>query len=324
MRLKPSVSVVIPCFNQAVQLKETLEALSDQSLPAKDFEVIVVDDGSTDSTQDVIGSIVVPYKYQLLRQRNRGAAVARNLGANQAQADILLFLDADMIADSKLIAIHLEMHKTYDRALVAGRRKPWPAVRTSVFSRVIDIDSNIPSNLDVHTAIDFGKAHSCNMSLRYSDWLELRGFDERFPASGFEDVDMVYRAIRKGLRIVFSPEAFAYHNHPMTFKQYCEQSRSYQRSAVLLLKNHPELRGHFDHLKDKEPIAWGHDQLGLVILKIARRLLAMRPVLHAIEQFANHLERRIPSTRLLPSVYWKIIGSYQLLGLRDGIQQHGW
>ena len=214
--VRAKISVVIPSFDQANELRETLDALSKQTIPSHEMEVIVVDDGSRDQTADVLSQSIFPYSLRLLTQRNRGAAAARNLGARQAHAEIVLFLDADMIADRDLVRAHMEGHSQRADILVAGARRTWQPVRRSGFSTVIDIDTNIPNDPALIDDLDVGKAYSCNLSLRRSDWQRLSGFDERFPASGFEDFEFVYRAGLNGMKVIFNPQAIAYHNHPIS------------------------------------------------------------------------------------------------------------
>lgn len=99
---KPLVSVVMPLYNAERYLAETLDSISKQKL--KDFEIIMVDDGSEDGTADIAASYVSKDKrFRLIKQSNSGAAAARNRGMDEARADYLLFLDADDLFDSQLL-----------------------------------------------------------------------------------------------------------------------------------------------------------------------------------------------------------------------------
>jgi len=316
-----SVSIVLPTYNRASTLPETLLALGQQSFPPEQFEVIVVDDGSTDGTDDVVAALELPYVKHFLKQENEGAAAARNLGVSHATGDLLLFLDADVIAHHDLLKEHRRSHQSHAQALVAGRRMPWPAARTSLLSQIVDLDSNVKASSG---KISFQEAFTANLSIKKTDFHRLGGFDEEFPASGCEDVELAYRATKLGLEIVYNPGAIGYHNHPATLPQVCQQTEHYQASTALLLKKHPELCGQIDHLRDKEPISWGNDSPVLVTRKTARRLLALPPVLLTMQVLVVLLERWMPSPRLLRFLYWKILGSYQLIGFREGIRRYGW
>ena len=94
----PTVSVVIPTYNRKDMLREALNSLAQQTYPTDRFEIIVVDDGSTDGT-DQIAAVAFPFTLRYFWQTNQGDATARNLGARQSQADILVFLDDDILVE---------------------------------------------------------------------------------------------------------------------------------------------------------------------------------------------------------------------------------
>ena len=97
----PSISVVIPTYNRKDSLKETLLSLNDQTL--KDFEVIIIDDGSTGGTSDIQRSMVLTYPFKYFKQDHKGIAAARNHGIEKAGSKLVLFTDDHMIADKKLV-----------------------------------------------------------------------------------------------------------------------------------------------------------------------------------------------------------------------------
>ena len=115
------LSVVIPSFNKAGVLAATLTALEAQTLPADQFEVIVMDDGSTDGTAEMLDSYRPPYPFRWLSQANLGAAAARNAAAAAAAGHILLFLDADIVSAPGLAAAHVGFQETHDASLMVGR-----------------------------------------------------------------------------------------------------------------------------------------------------------------------------------------------------------
>ncbi len=325
---RPAISVIIPVYSRLPALKETLLSLAGQSLAASGYEVIVVDDGSTEDLEGALGNLQVPYDLRVFQQHNKGAAAARNLGAQTARADLLLFLDADMIADPHLLAEHLQAQAEHPRALVAGLRKPWPAACTSPVSQVLDLDSNLPDQGDTTDctviAIGFDRVFTANLSICKAHFYEIGWLDESFPpGSAWEDMDFAYRAERAGFALLCNTRAIGYHNHPLTFAELCQKTRRYQASAALFFQKHPELRGRIPYLRDKEPIRWGRDPWLLVLRKIARQFLALPPVLALMETIVALLEQRRPSPRLLEFFYWKVLGSYQLLGLREGLRRYG-
>jgi glycosyltransferase involved in cell wall biosynthesis len=316
----PVISIIIPTHNRKDVLLETLQALDGQTLATSQFEVVIADDGSTDGTLETISRRMFSYSIYIYRQESRGAAAARNLGVRNARGEILFFLDADMIPDPELLAQHLQSHQEGEKIIVVGRREE-------------NVDEEYVSPGFVTTSCDqrfaggsftYQEAFTCNFSICSDQYRLLKGFDEQFPASGYEDVEFAYRAVLAGFRIVPNYDAVAYHHHPMTLDQRFRQARSYQRSAALLFKKHPELRGQIAHLCDKQPIDWRDDPVVLILRKMARRTLAWKPVLGAMEKSFDGVRCFIHLPLLAQFLYWKIIGSYQLIGFREGIKEYGW
>src|SRR4051794_35676673 len=93
----PAVSIVVATYNRCAGLGELLRALARQTYPADRFDVVVIDDGSTDGTQALLNRIQVPYALNCLAQANEGPASARNLGVHHARGRLVLFLDDDVV-----------------------------------------------------------------------------------------------------------------------------------------------------------------------------------------------------------------------------------
>jgi GT2 family glycosyltransferase len=318
----PQVSVVIPCYNKAHIIPQTLQALLEQTVPQRRFEVLVVDDGSTDNTADLVDGMPLPASFRCLRQQNAGAAAARNLGVREALGDLLLFLDGDVVADPRLLEEHVDSHERRSRVLVMGRLRDLPSEQTNLFYEMIHATAAFDHGEEEKT-LAFLDCFTGNLSLRRSAFDEIGPFDEAFPRSGFEDTDFMYRAMQAGYRLVYDPRPVGYHDSSMAFEGACRHLRSYQASAVLLMNKHPEIAGRIPHLVDKEPIHWGADHPGLIGRKLARQALALPPAIWLMKRLVAALERWYPNPSVLRFVYWKVLGSYLLLGLRDGIKRYG-
>jgi glycosyltransferase involved in cell wall biosynthesis len=320
-----AISVIIPTYNRAEVLRTTLQALDKQTLPANEIELIVVDDGSEDQTPQVVLETQHPYYLRYHRQQNSGAAAARNLGAQYAQGEVLLFLDDDMSADPNLLSNHLASHQHGGGILVIGLRHLTPdlLVRNPA-ARLIYGRGGIDPRKS-QAPITYMDAFTCNLSIRNQDWICVKGFDEEFPASGFEDVEFAYRAVQAGMRIVMNPDAYAYHNHPMTLKQEYNHARNYARSVPLLIRKHPELHGTIAHMRSKEPVSWREDPPKMILRKINRRILSIRPVMWLMESILQMLIN-IPGApeKFQRFLYWRIIAGYELTGFQQGTRQYGW
>jgi GT2 family glycosyltransferase len=158
---------------------------------------------------------------------------------------------------------------------------------------------------------------SSNLSIPRDLFRQLGGFDESLWA--FEDLDLAYRAQQAGFSLVFSYDAFGYHNHPQTLKQACEHQRSYQAHAAVFLQRYPEVEGAIRYLVDKGPIDFRRDSPALILRKGIRRVIASPVVLPGLVACVHLLERWWPEPRLLAFLYWKIVSSHQLLGYRAGL-----
>ncbi|MEW6606869.1 MAG: glycosyltransferase [bacterium] len=114
------VSVIIPTYNKKERLRLALTSFINQSYPRKEFEVVLIDDGSTDGTEDMVSSLILPYKINYLRQQNQGRSVARNLGITYAKGEIIIFTDDDLILSPEFIEEHVKHHKDEDKLVVHG------------------------------------------------------------------------------------------------------------------------------------------------------------------------------------------------------------
>jgi GT2 family glycosyltransferase len=226
-----------------------------------------------------------------------------------------------MLAGKVTLKLHFELHRDHYRRIVAGSREKWGnGQESALYEVLVESDTNIDKSVEASPS--FQVALSCNMSIRKDSFLELGKFDERLRA--YEDLDLAYRAEKANWELILSSEAIGYHNHPMSFLDYCNHSMKYQYWAALFLNKHPELRGQIEHLKDKEPISWADDPPVLIAKKIARMLLATPPVLQFLMAVSRLVERMNLANGLARSIYWKVIGGFQYRGFRKGIKEYGW
>jgi glycosyltransferase involved in cell wall biosynthesis len=226
-----AISVVVPAFNSARTLRHTLEALGRQRFD-ESYEVIVVDDGSTDETPQLAAS--AGRNVIVVRQRNRGAAVARNRGAAESRAPLLAFTDADCVPDPDWLREGVA--GLADADLVQGAVSPDPTVTPMPFDRTLWVER------------ESGLYEAANLFVRRELFERLGGFERLVDAPGRplgEDVWFGWRARRAGARTSYRGSAVVH--HAVTRRRATEYIRERRRRAQFapLARKVPELRDKF-------------------------------------------------------------------------------
>jgi GT2 family glycosyltransferase len=225
-------------------LRRALRGLLDQTAPPELYEIVVVDDGSTDGTEAVVEAVGAPReRLRYFRQDSRGPAAARNYGVREAEADIILFTGDDCLPDRRLIEEHLRAHRESGDVGTLGHVTWHPEVNITPFMAFLEQGPQFgygqiedPENVPIwyfYTA-------NCSTGRRWLD--EVGGFDEDFRHAAFEDTELAYRMQQRGLRIVYRPTARTYHHHATTFEQHLARQRVCGRAAALFSRKHPELK----------------------------------------------------------------------------------
>ena len=219
-------SVIVPAFNAEIILTSCLEALLAQSMPKEDYEVIVVDDGSTDNTSKTAQQ----FNVKTICQPNRGPAAARNRGVAEARGDVILFTDSDCIPDRKWIQ---EMTLPFENPEVVGVKGAYKTCQTRLAARFAQAEFEDRYDLlQPLPSIDMIDTYSA--AFRKDIFQEMGGFDESFPVANNEDTDFSYRLSAASHKLVFNREAFVYHTHPDTLLKYLRVKfrRGYWRMVV--------------------------------------------------------------------------------------------
>jgi GT2 family glycosyltransferase len=208
------LSVVIATFNRCEILNMTLARLTEQDMPSSDFEVIVVDDGSTDNTRAKVADQVgrTPYGLRYYHHSNRGPGASENRGIREARADLVLLIADDIQATPSLLTSHFRFHEKYPQPNIAvlGTVLQSPELPDTVFHRYWDPFRF--KELKGARELPYWKFWACNLSVKRSFLLENGLFMETKGAA-HEDVELGYRLSRKGLQLLFNEDAVAYHYH---------------------------------------------------------------------------------------------------------------
>lgn len=232
----PFVSIIIPAYNHKFFVHRAVESLLRQDYPLEHFEIIVVDDGSTDGTGECVARLkkTSSTSIKYFFQENKGPAAARNRGIQNSKGSIVVFLDADCVASENWLT---EIVRGYHGATIAGiggRTKALPAA--SLVSRYCAHVSMNETPLIDETGVVY--VITGNASFQKRALIEVGGFDERFDAPGGEDPDICRRLKERGYAFCYNRKAVVYNRHKESlgalWKTYYNYGRGY---AYMMLRS---------------------------------------------------------------------------------------
>lgn len=232
----PRLSVVVCTRNGSRTLRECLESLKALNYP--DYEVLVIDDGSTDATAEIANAFEF-MKYH--HQEPAGLSVARNRGAELATGSIVAYTDDDCIAHADWL-LHLSHAFTDESVIAAGGPNIPPPPRNRI-ERVVAAAPGAPA----HVLLSDTEAEhlpGCNLAIRKEALNAIGGFTADFMTAG-DDVDICWRLREHGGRgsLRFVPGAMVWHHRRFTIRAYLRQQRGYGRAEALLMAEHPRRFG---------------------------------------------------------------------------------
>jgi glycosyltransferase involved in cell wall biosynthesis len=226
-----TASIIIPTFNGGSRIGYCLDSLMKQTT-GRDVEILVVDDGSTDNTANVVSGCS---SVRLIAQANAGPASARNRGALEAKGKILLFTDDDCVPMPDWLAAMLE---PFSDPEVVGAKGVYRTHQKSLAARFVQIEYEDKYRLMAGLpSIDFIDTYSAGF--RRERFLEMAGYDTSFPVACAEDVELSYRMSARGWKMKFVPTAIVYHTHPATFSSYLKKKYKFAFWRVLAVRKNP-------------------------------------------------------------------------------------
>ena len=241
-------SVVVPTYNRLPILRQCLAALEAQELSTapgvEGYEVIVVDDGSTDETVAALRQAAAPH-LRLLQQDHGGAAMARNLGVKAARGNVIVFIDSDLVVVKSFLAAHARALQRHWRR--HGNRLCF------TYGAVINTSNFAQPTAEPYKLTDLSWAYFATGNVAIDRQLLLRSglFDPRFCQYGWEDLELGERLRQLGVVLVRCPEAIGYHWHPpfrlQQVPQLVQQEKERARMALVFYRKHPHPPGTHDH-----------------------------------------------------------------------------
>jgi glycosyltransferase involved in cell wall biosynthesis len=230
------VSIIIPTYNRKDLLKEAIESLFDQTYLKDKYEVIVVDDGSTDGTEEMVRELAekTPCNIRYFKQKNKGPAAARNIGIKNAVGEIIGFTDDDCVASDTWIANAVQCFK--DKIIVGVQGSTLPQ---KDFKRPFTFTGSF---FTIEVTEESWNYPTCNMFYRRDALTKVGGFNEDYTLPGPEDTDLAWRVKKQGGKIVFCEDAVVY--HAVLYRSFINKLKSFRRYEFdsLLFRDHPILR----------------------------------------------------------------------------------
>ena len=330
----PLVSVIIPTFNRGKLLQAALESLANQTLPRDQYEVIVVDDGSIDSTPEACKGFSSRMSLKYFRIQHSGISAAKNLGVFTSTGSMLLFFDDDDVADENLVQEHLKTHQRnpQDCVAVLGYTSWAPSLQvTEVMDYVTDTGRFLfsYSNLSDGQVLDFtyfwGGRTSCKRSLLVKHGV----FNQEFH-SIIEDIELGYRLSKFGLKVVFNRNAISYMARTITCDEFCRRCESQGKGLYLLSRLHSDFTVQNycqGQVRDPNTQRGLHFGTAAVVWRDVEEVLADK--VHRVHELESLLASRLKAKERelllgeLRGLYRWIFNSFKVKGVVEAMRADG-
>jgi glycosyltransferase involved in cell wall biosynthesis len=301
------ISVVVPTFERPARLSALVAALEGQTLPPSDFEVVVVDDASSDRTPTVLAGLAErsPLSIRTVRMpRNSGPAAARNVGWRTAGADVIAFTDDDCHPGPGWLEAGLAAMDDKGIGVVQGRTLPDPAVKDPGWSKSMLVEEFT------------GRYESCNMFYRVPVLREAGGFDESITVPFGEDLDLGWKSKRLGVASAFSSDAVVFHDVTFPGVRYWWRYALMHRNFALLARRFPEMRRELFWMR---LFIWRNHAVFLTAVAGAVAGIFWRPAFALVLPYAYLLRpRRLARTEFLRIVQQTVFDAAITAGLLLG------
>lgn len=242
---RPDVSVIIPTHNRCAILKRTLDALGRQTYPSRQMEVLVVADGCTDGTSEMLRCYQALFSLQIIEQVRQGAAAARNRGAAQAEGSLLLFLDDDVVPTPFLVEAHVHAHENKPGQVVIG---PYPPATQGQINSYFHAqvrswwETKFYELEQPDHRFSYQDLLSGNFSIEAERFAHIGGFNTDPVFQAHEDYELGIRLIDADMTFSYVPEAIGLHYETINIRRSLNRARQEGRADVTIGQQYPELR----------------------------------------------------------------------------------
>jgi glycosyltransferase involved in cell wall biosynthesis len=272
------VSIIVPTFNGERRIGACLHALSRQRT-VREFEVLVVDDGSNDGTAAVVKRFSGA---RLIRQAKAGPAAARNRGAREARGSILLFTDDDCIPAPNWMDAMLA---PFCDPEVVGVKGVYCTRQSGIIARFVQIEYEDKYRVMAREGdIDFIDTYSAGF--RRARFMEMGGYDTSFPVACAEDIELSYRMAARRWKMKFVPDAIVCHTHPDQLGSYLRKKYKFAYWRMLAVRKNPAKAVKDSHTP-----------------QIMKLQLLFLPALMAAAMFDLRMQSRFPATLLVITTF---------------------
>lgn len=318
--------VIIGTYNRREALIETLKALSRQRVPSESYEVVVVDDGSTDGTWDAVKAVTLPYAIRVFRHAtNEGISAARNLAIRNSKGNYVIFMSDDLIVPEDFIVSHVQTLERYAGYWVVGGFRQLPSLRNSAFGRYLDdLEERFVAARKVSEIQpdiwELNWPTARNLSLPRKDLDRTGLFDERF-RTACEDQDLTHRARDVGIRFLYNASITCLHNDQVgDLKRYCRAQRPRTHDTALFCAKYPLIHGSAPVAICNGYVSLIKDSPLLIAKKLLKWFLSREPSINMLEQLVDVVERWPLPDFVLRRLYRLMIGLNMFRGWREGLR----
>lgn len=315
----PKISVVVPSYNQGCVLRRTLESLYSQGVSKEDFEIIIVDDASTDDTYHVVSRFLKDDKAGFLsykkNRENSGSARTRNKGLKLAKSNLVLFIDADNVLDPDCLSQHLSFHRRYPQNHVAvqGYSRSPKDIELDPIKMLDDVTSPL-DKLKHGDFCSWEKFSSMHISFK-KDFIK-EGFDETLfdKMIGFEDNEFAFRLAKKGLKIILNKKAVAYHYHFRTPEEFLNKVYRYGKAFCNWIAKDESFGKEKKYINSYLPYYCGAISLKGIKYSL-QRLLINENTIDSIKSLAKRSEKN--NKTLSVFIYKRLYNYYFMKGYNE-------